>query len=115
MASRTNTCAFHFLFPTIDPSHLQLQLFQKGHVVTSLPCLLSFKGAATGTKDANTFKWWEPLYSLFCLYGSYGVYEMKTKQQMFCIQKIASKIRFQRHAYEVTGILRLNHQKANKH
>lgn len=40
---------------------------------------------------------------------------MKTKQQMFHIQKMASKISFRRPAHEVTRMFRLNHQKVNKH
>lgn len=40
---------------------------------------------------------------------------MKTKQQMFHLYKITSKISLQHHPLKVTRMLRLNHQKVNKH
>lgn len=40
---------------------------------------------------------------------------MKTKQQIFHLYKITSKISLQHHPLKVTRMLRLNHQKVNKH
>lgn len=46
------------------PVTLSSRFSRERKVITSPPCLLSLMGSATCTKDANTIKWWESIYTL---------------------------------------------------